>query len=359
MGGEARRLFARLVMSYVKVALTDDNLFVQGEHPARRLLDALALGCEGNEGVSAQDRELLDGAGRVVDRVTAQYNEDLAIFELSAGEMQALVEQQRRRADIAERRSAETAHGRERLARARDVAAQALAERMAGRTLTPTIAHFLERHWQHHLVQVVLRDGEDSARMPRVLAMADELVSLDEAAARGAGREVASRVLALHPALVEALSSSGLDEQVAGEWMAGLARTVAFPDVPREPRVPQARATEEADEAPVLRVVGGHAQLDFDPAVAERMRSLQPGDWMRLTDERAHEIAVKVAWISPLSGRLLLVNRRGIKQLVASPEQLAALVRSGNLFAEADELPFDEAMRLVRQRLGRSASRAA
>ena len=183
--------------------------------------------------------------------------------------------------------------------------------------------------------------------------------ALDEAAARCAGREVASRVLALHPALVEALASSGLDEQVAGEWMAGLARTVAFPDVPREARIPQAQSAEDADEAPVLRVVGGHAQLDFDPAVAERMRALQPGDWMRLTDERSREVPVKVAWISPLSGRLLLVNRRGIKQLVASPEQLAALVRSGHLFAEADEMPFDEAMRLVRQRLGRSASRAA
>jgi hypothetical protein len=360
MGGEARRLFARLVMSYVKVALTDDSLFVQGDHPARRLLDALALGCEGNDGVSAQDRELLDRAGKLVDRVVAEYNEDLAIFELSAREMQALLEQQRRRADIAERRSAETAHGRERLARAREGAARALAERMAGRTLTPTIAHFLERHWQHHLVQVLLREGEDSARIPRVLAMADELVALDAAAARGAGRDVASRVLALHPALVEALSSSGLDEQVAGEWMAGLARTVAFPDAPREARMPQAHAAEaEADEAPVLRVVGGHAALDFDPAVAERMRTLQAGDWMRLTDERGQEAPVKVAWISPLSGRLLLVNRRGVKQLVASPEQLAALVRSGHLFAEADEMPFDEAMRLVRQRLGRSASRAA
>ncbi|MGN6111501.1 MAG: DUF1631 family protein [Luteimonas sp.] len=360
MGGEARRLFSRLVMSYVKVALTDDSLFVQGDHPARRLLDALALGCEGNDGLSAQDRELLDRAGKLVDRVVAEYNEDLAIFELSAREMQALLEQQRRRADIAERRSAETAHGRERLARAREEAARALAERMAGRSLTPTIAHFLERHWQHHLVQVLLREGEDSARIPRVLAMADELVALDAAAAQGAGRDVAARVLALHPALVEALSSSGLDEQVAGEWMAGLARTVAFPDAPREARTPQAHAAEtEADEAPVLRVVGGHAALEFDPAVAERMRTLQAGDWMRLTDEHGQEAPVKVAWISPLSGRLLLVNRRGVKQLVASPEQLAALVRSGHLFAEADELPFDEAMRLVRQRLGRSASRAA
>jgi hypothetical protein len=360
MGGDARHLFARLVMSYVRVALTDDSLFVQDDHPARRLLDALALGCEGNDGVSAQDRELLDRAGGLVDRVVAEYNEDLAIFELTAREMQALLDQQRRRADIAERRSAETAHGRERLARAREVAARALADRMSGRTLTPTIAHFLERHWQHHLVQVLLREGEDSVRIPKVLAMADELVALDAAAAQGAGRDVATRVLALHPALVEALSSSGLDEQVASEWMAGLARTVAFPDAPREARQPHAAVQEtEADEAAVLRVVGGTDGLDFDPAVAERMRALQPGDWMRLTDERGREAPVKVAWTSPLSGRLLLVNRRGIKQLVASPEQLAALVRSGHLFAEADEMPFDEAMRLVRQRLGRTASRAA
>ena len=63
--------------------------------------------------------------------------------------------------------------------------------------------------------------------------------------------------------------------------------------------------------------------------------------------------------MSPLTSRLLLVNRRGVRQLVASPEQLAALVRSGHLFAEADESPFDEAMRLVRQQLGRSAARAA
>jgi hypothetical protein len=356
---EARRLFSRLVMSYVKVALTDDSLFVQGDHPARRLLDALALGCEGNDGVAAQDRELLDRASRLVDRVIAEYNEDLAIFELTAREMQSLLEQQRRRAEIAERRSAETAHGRERLASARASASQALAERVAGRELTPTIAHFLERHWQHHLVQVMLRDGADSPRLPRVLAMADELVALDGAAARGAGREVAARVLALHASLVEALSSSGLDEQVAGEWMAGLARTLAFPDAPREPRTVAVAAAEDVDEAPVLRLVAGHAALDFDPAVAERMRALQPGDWMRLTDENGRESAVKVAWVSPLSGRLLLVNRRGVKQLVASPEQLAVLVRSGHLFAEADEMPFDEAMRLVRQRLGRSATRAA
>ena len=361
MAQQARRMFARLVMSYVKVALTDDTLFVRQAHPARRLLDGLAISCEGNEGTSAQEREMLDHANRIVDRVVTQYNEDLAIFELAAEELDSLLEQQRRRADLAERRAAETMHGRERLQHARTTAAAALSERMAGRTLTPTVTHFLDRHWQHHLVQVLLREGTDSPRLPRVLALADELVALDQAAGRCEGSAVAARVLALHSGLVEALSSSGLDEQVASEWMAGLARTLAFPDSPRETRtaVPMPEAVEEEAGNAALHLAGGTDTLDFDPAVAERMRSLHPGEWMRLTDDQGHETPVKVAWASPLTGRLLLVNRRGVRQLVASPEQLASLVRAGQLFAEADERPFDEAMRLVRQTLGRSAARAA
>jgi hypothetical protein len=354
-------MFARLVMSYVKVALTDENLFVRADHPARRLLDALALSCESNDGASPQDRELLQRAGALVERVVSEFNEDLAIFELTANELQDLLQQQRRRAEVVERRSAETVHGRERLLLARLQAAAALSQRMSARTLTPTIAHFLERHWQHHLVQVLLREGQASGHHATVLALADELIAVDEAAARGAGSDVAERVLALHAGLVECLSSSGLDDQVASEWMAGLARTLAFPDAPREqrpqPAMPQ--LADDSDDTRLLQVVGGNATLDFDPAVAERMHALRPGDWMRLFDENGMEGSVKVAWISPLTSRLLLVNRRGVRKLVASPEQLAGLVKSGHLFAEADELPFDEAMRQVRQKLGQSVAHVA
>jgi hypothetical protein len=208
---------------------------------------------------------------------------------------------------------------------------------------------------------VLLREGQASGHHATVLALADELIAVDEAAARGAGSDVAERVLALHAGLVECLSSSGLDDQVASEWMAGLARTLAFPDAPREqrpqPAMPQ--LADDSDDTRLLQVVGGNATLDFDPAVAERMHALRPGDWMRLFDENGMEGSVKVAWISPLTSRLLLVNRRGVRKLVASPEQLAGLVKSGHLFAEADELPFDEAMRQVRQKLGQSVAHVA
>jgi hypothetical protein len=355
----AHKLYARLVMPYVRVAIADENLFVRPDHPARRLLDALTLSCESNDGASPQDRELLQHASRVVERVVAEYNEDLAIFELAANELTDLLQQQRRRAEIVERRSAETVHGRERLLQARLQAAAALAQRLAGPALTPVVARFLEEPWQHHVVQVLLREGADSPAFGRAVALADALVAVDGMAAAHQRSMVAAQALALEESINECLASSGLDEQAAGEWMAELARALGFPDRPREQRpVPSLQMADESEDTRLLQVVGGHASLDFDPAVAERMRALQPGAWLRLVDERGEEGSVKVAWVSPLTSRLLLVNRRGMRKLVASPEQLAALVRSGHLLLEVADLPFDEAMRQVRQRLD-EVSRAA
>ena len=360
LAAQARGLFARLVMSYVRIAITDENLFVRPDHPARRLLDALTLSCESNDGGSPQDRELLERASATVLRVVAEFNEDMAIFELATAELQDLLQQQRRRAEIVERRSAETVHGRERLLQARLQAASALAQRVSARPLTPVTAQFLEQHWQHHLVQVLLRDGQGSDRCTHVLALADELVAVDEAAARGDGGSVADRVLGLHASLVECLASSGLDDQVAGEWMAGMARAMAFPDAPRDvrplPAMPQ--LADDSDDTRLLTVVGGHAALDFDPAVAERIAALPPGSWMRLVREGGEEGSVKVAWVSPLTSRLLLVNRRGLRKLVASPQQLAALVKAGKLLEDTADLPFDEAMRHLRVRLGKVAEAA-
>jgi hypothetical protein len=116
---------------------------------------------------------------------------------------------------------------------------------------------------------------------------------------------------------------------------------------------PTVVADDDAELGP-LRVVGGHAGLDFDAGVAERMRLLAPGEWLRLLDAQGEHVAAKVAWISPLSGRFLLVNRRGARVLVASAEQLASLVAEGRLVVGTEQAPFDEAMRQMRARLGRA-----
>ena len=351
----ARRLYARLVLPYVRVALTDENLFLQRQHPARRLLDVITEACEGNEGATPQDRDLLERAAGIAQRIVADYNEDLAIFALAADELEAMLDQQRKRVDMLEKRAAEAVHGKERLLQARLQAAAALGQRLASKPLTHAVVDFLVEHWQHHLVQTLLRDGMGSARHNDVLALADALVVVDGMAAQGRGPLVADRLIALQPAITECLASCGLDQSAAHDWLAGLVRALAAPDQPREVRdLPVQQVADDDSEQVSLRVVGGHSGLDFDPEVAARMRLLTPGEWLRLLDAQGEHVAVKVAWASPLTGRFLLVNRRGVRVLVASAEQLAVLVAEGRLVAGTEQAPFDEAMRQMRQRLGRA-----
>jgi len=353
-----RQLLSRLVIAYVRVAFQDELLFMQPEHPARRLLDALALSCESNDGSTPQDRALLDRASELVMRVVADYNEDLAVFSLAADELESMLQQQRGRAEVAERRTAESMHGRERLQQARALANEALASAIAGRHLTREVGAFLSEPWLHHMVQVLLRDGQQSSRHVQVVALARTLVALDGAASRGLGGPVAKGLVNLEEALAQCAQSSGLDPRAAGEWLAGFARAMAFPDAPRMPAdLPPPVVVEEADDDPAtLRLVGGTDTLSYDSVVAAMMRELATGSWLRLVDEAGKEVSVKLAWISPLTGRRLLVDRRGLRQLVASPEQMAVLAAEGRLVLNPAASPFDEAMRAVRQQLAAAAA---
>jgi hypothetical protein len=353
----ARRLYGRLVMPYVKVAMSDSGLFVQREHPARKLLDAVTEACEGNAAATPQDRELIEHCAAISQRIVADYNEDLAVFALAHAELEALLEQHRRRVELQESRAAKATFGRERLHEARTQADQVLHflfnEPMAG-----PVGEFLAQPWRHHLVQTLLRDGAGSPRHTETLALGDALVDADRMARSGRdGRRLADRLVSLQDAITQCLASSGLDEDAATQQLSDLVRALALPDVPRslQPIPPSVVDEESATEDASLWLAGGTDTVRHDPEIAARMRRLLPGEWLRLLDPAGQAVAVKVAWISPLTGRFLLVNRRGLRVLVASAAELASLAQAGRLQVEAERAPTDEAIRLLRDRLVRAA----
>lgn len=353
----ARRLYARLVMPYVKVALTDERVFVVQDHPARKLLDAITEACEGNQAATPQDRELLDRAGAVSQRIVAEYNEDMAVFELAHAELDALLSQQRRRVELLEQRSVKAIIGRERLGNARSAADAAVRERLGSARLTRGVAEFLAMPWRQHVVQMALRDSDDAQRQADVLELGDALVEADRLAAEHRGGELAEHLLALEPAIVQCLASSGLDDSAARHGMAGLVQALATPDRARRIQsVPaQAPGNEEGGiEERRLWLAGGTDGLGHDEQTAARMHRLTPGEWLRITDAQGETVPVKVAWISPWTSRFLLVNRRGARVLVASAEELALLATAGRLVVGTERTAFDEAMRQVREHLDKA-----
>lgn len=354
-----RRKIGRMLVPYVKVAVKDRRLFLYKGHPARRFLNAVAEACEGNHADGPQERELLDRVDSYIDRVVSDFNEDVAIFETLEQELRAFITQHRQRVEITERRAAEAQSGRERLEFAREQAVADVATHRGQRRLPATLSDFMGRYAGHHLVQVILRDGRESERYAASFKAIDTLLSAFDHVELG--MPVAHMPPLDRPGLAAILSSSGCVGSAADDVIDSLDecfQQVATSDnvelVEPEPLPAQA----QGDAGPSLRIVGGYDHLDFDPAMAERLHALEVGTWLQLAGESGKLEQAKVSWISPISSRFLFVNRRGIRVLVASAEELAAMAKQGRLQLRQADTAFDDAMHQIMGRLQSSAQTA-
>src|SRR5690606_29051555 len=117
--------------------------------------------CEGNAGESQAERALMGKVEEIIERLTAEFNENLAIFLTLEEEFRDFLAQHRRRIEITERRAAETQRGQEKLEVARNRASAELDKRVAGVALPKAIEDFLRQPWNHHLTLTLLREGDE------------------------------------------------------------------------------------------------------------------------------------------------------------------------------------------------------
>ena len=357
-----RRKIGRMLVPYVKVAVQDRRMFLFKEHPARRLLNTVAEACQGNHGEAPQERELLGHVDQTISRLVGEFNEDVAIFETLEQELRGFMAQHRKRFELAEKRAADAQRGRERLDMARSAVSAELARHRGERNLPPVLDEFLSRHASHHLTQVVLRDGHGCPRHQGAMGAVDELLAAFDYAEL---RTPVEELPALPHLQIEAiLASSGCTSSAAEEAIRTLREALeclsrgenagaAGLRMPEQVLAPE--PVPAADAEPLLEIVAGTDNLDFDLAMLERMRKLQVGSWIQLATSGERVEPTKVSWISPISSRLLLVNRRGIRVLVASVEELAAMAKLGKVSIREGDNAFEDAMHQVAGRL-KSAS---
>jgi hypothetical protein len=323
----------------------------------------------------------------------SEFNEDIAIFELLEQELRQFIDQYRRRADLAERRVAEAQRGKERLEEARSRAESLLARKLGNRKVSPLVMDDLGRYWVHHYAVLFLREGEDGEGCVEALRTVDKMLGLADAAFHTGGLTAAAETDSLQPGLLAMLASSGL----AGDAASDCARTIAqhlmqpppkvappVPSKPAEVAAPVVKAPEPAAAVPSTAAPAAAAAapgfaptpatarplpaadaapaapLDVDPADVSRLRQLAVGSWVEFVGEDERVQPGKLSWISPISARMLFVNKRGARMHVASAEELAAMLKLGKLRLRVGDSAFDQAMHQVLGRLrdGTTASSA-
>ena len=318
----ASQVMADLAFPYVRLVLSDPDLFDDGQDPAMQLLAELTVLWDGAQADGKMHALGLAAARRVIN----QYHGETRVFGMVLDELRDQLQPLRLRADVATRRAWQTMAGRERLQAARQEADAAARGLLAQQCLLPTVSLFLTDVWRQALVHAWLRQDSEPDRYRCVRGVGDSLVQADVDAAIGAGRAVAQRMLALEPSLRDCYRACGLDDAAADTLIAGLVAEIARPDAPRGQATFEPIAADVACSTDDGCSSAGHAGVDGHAT------SLRVDQAVIVRENRCGPEMMRVAGISPLSGRCLLVAAQG-GQLVLDAAQVRQRIADGSLVA--------------------------
>ena len=364
---EMQVMLARLQIPYLKAAILDRKLFAHRQHPARRLLDCLAEQAKGWSEESDRDRRLHDKVKSVVDHLLHDFDDDMGIFERLLVDLQQFQDVNKRRSELAEQRVAESTRGREKLEQARRRAAREIIDRIGERKLPPLVHGVLARAWANHLVLTLLRQGEASPEFRSGLRFVDDFISSTRPATDPESRQVLRQMLpGIERSLRLGLANVAFQEhdierllgqlhayyrQQLGETVEA-AEIIAVEEDATMLAIPDSiQPVIERDAEPDDSTVDDSIAVPPDSPEWQQVQALQPGTWLEFNHLEEAMTRAKLSWISPMSGRYLFVNRRGLKVADYSPQELAILLIDGHARILAANALFDRALSAIVGRL--------
>ncbi len=318
----ARALLRGFELPFLRAALVDPLVIEQPGHPAQQLIDEFGEVAVGWCPSADPGQRLRRQVSMIVERLVAGPAAQAGGFDEALATLREFVDAQRSLADQAELREIESSRSRESLRQAQGEAALALETRMRGLRPSGWMRELLGRHWFGYLVLVLLRHGPVSDDYREALQFVEQMLAGERDAANP----------------FHAASFRARRRELESQLRRGLA-TLAYTDeeILRLCSELQAFILAGCRRADPGAETGG-AMLPFedqprqeaiDPAVMRHVRGLRPGTWFELRAERDEPERGKLIWVSPQSGRWLLVNWAGRKVADLPPEDMAAYIERG------------------------------
>ncbi|MEH6355927.1 MAG: DUF1631 domain-containing protein [Marinobacter sp.] len=386
-----KSLLGRLQIPMLKVALTDKNFFNRGGHPARKLLNEMALAATGwTEKRPGQRDPLLDKISAVVNRILTEFSTDVSLFKELLNDFNRFSDLDQRRSDLVEQRLRDAEEGRARHEQATADAKELLDRAMDGRLLPESVQDMLNGTWSHYLHWLALHESTDSKAWQRAKALTEQLIwTLDPAPLTATTHELLQQAI---PQVIEQLR--GALEGVAWDGLSVetvirdlelahldvFQRLVIAPseaadndhaykdDGQETPAVPSDTTNTSADvshPAPTLSVAAGDPEevvftratepevLDptkAQPVVADewlaKADGLRVGCWLELNRDGS-QIRCKLAAFIRAVDKYIFVNRSGAKIAEYRRNELAGMMAQGHIEILDDGLIFDRALESI------------
>ncbi|SFM49871.1 DUF1631 domain-containing protein [Marinobacter zhejiangensis] len=381
-----KALIARLQIPVLKVALVDQGFFNRGGHPARKLLNELALAAIGwVEKPEGQRDPLKDKIEWVVCSLLDNFSDNVDLFGELLADFSRFMDLDRRRRELVEQRLKDAEEGRALQERAKTVVDETLAEVVGDRDLPDVVRSLLSEPWRKYLQWLILRKGDNSPEWAAAVELSGRLVwsvapapydantrtellraipgivdglrkglqtiSWDPFATDNTIRDLELAHVDVFQQLVtskaEVASTEAAVEAVAPE-AATLETSVSDAGDPVGAEATMPEGVPDLAVAP-LAAAGDSAAEEVDEAYAawlSKADSLPVGSWVELLSGD-NRVRCKLAAFIKATGKFIFVNRSGAKVAELHREELARSLADGKISMLDDGLIFDRALESI------------
>ena len=312
---------AKLRVPLARLSLQEPRFFTEPGHPARQVLDKLSFLASADHTVS---RALQNKVAALIDRLATNYAADSSVFAEAQGELDALISQQDRIVKRSIGHVISGLEGQERLSRAQRRVEQLLETQLSGDSVPTAVMDLLDQGgWRSALVQLALRESEDSAAWREESELLKSLLDNLNKSARGeleAGerRDMQYRLKALNDRLQQSNPGSVAHESALNRLHAVLSAKAPLASTAYASRVRSgAPGKERVERLPRLR------------RWLQRAQALEPGVRLRCPGKDGEQQRMRLAWISEDRDRFAFVNERGQKVAELSAVQMARQLSRG------------------------------
>lgn len=326
---EMKPALGNLQIPLARLALLEPHFFLDPEHPARSLVDKLAVLASS---ANFPNRMLETRVEAIIDTIVSNYDHDTGVFDQALTAVEKLVQQQAHAHARNIERVVKAQEGKEKLSSARNAVDAIVRDTLPESGAPQVLLDLIDNGWRDLMVLTHIKQGVDSREWQEHLRTLDLLAAWLVLQQQGDVDEdlVVERSLEAEPFidLLEQQVSTALPGNVSIQAvleelraiLAGEAPVVAAATNPSEPvrgdAVIDARRTRIDKTLRLRRWV-------------RRVEELETGNWLNYHDKAGQRHRMQLAWISDDRERFLFVNDRGQKVAELDKVQLARLLSHG------------------------------
>ncbi len=356
-------IIGRLQIPVLKAAMIDREFFHSAEHPARKLIDALAQASVTWNVDKGEQDPLYQQIENTVNRALNEFEDDLSLF----GELLLEFEDFRAQSEEQAQQHIEPVARVEQtdealalaLAHADEVVAARINALPPDKPLAPLLLPFLTTQWREVMAQAWLQVRAQPELWNSALTTMDRLIWSTQPQAPvqverrqrdpsltpqpGDRRQLVRILPELIRSLEAGLASIQWHGQARDEFMAGLmelhmhaVRTAPLTQEELDRRTRETQAAQEALRA--LDERRAQAKVDATDEFDQAAQAMSRGMWFDYLTEKGQLHRCRLSWISPKRTRLLFTNREGFDAFVRSEREVAELLRQGRL-TEIEQTP--------------------